>query len=141
MQATIYLGSKCNMSCAYCHREADEKKDGISDDFLQRLKEMKPERVKFMGGEPTLYMEEIKMVVAALPEAEFAISTNGMNLEEYLPYFRDHRFLIVISYDGCENKERGYDPFTKLIDYPWLAVSTNIYHRNTDFKAILKSFA
>ena len=34
----------------------------------------------------------------------------------------------------------GYDPFTALWDYPDLAVSTTLYHGNTDLGAIMAKF-
>lgn len=35
---TIYLGSKCNMNCAYCHREPDpEEAKGLPPEFYERL--------------------------------------------------------------------------------------------------------
>ena len=141
MQATIYMGSKCNLNCAYCHREEDERETGLSANLLEQLKKQDNLTVKFMGGEPTLYMDEIKQVVAALPKAKFAICTNGVNLEAYLPFFKKHDFLVCISFDGGKNSERGFDPFTKLIDYPKLAVSTTLHHGHTDLRSIITSFA
>lgn len=138
---TIYLGSRCNLNCAYCHREASESESGISDNLLEYVRGRDDIRIKFMGGEPTLYMKEIEKIVAAAPKAKYAVSTNGVGLKQYLPFFRKHQFLICISYDGAVNDLRGYDPFTKLIDYPWLAVSCTLYHGNTDFQRIIKSFA
>ena len=139
-QITLYLGSQCNLHCAYCHREASDGEGGISDDFLDRLKKNPPSSIKFMGGEPLLYMKEIRKVVAAVPKAKFAVSTNGIGIEKHLEYFREHRFQICISYDGAEKDLRGYDPFTALWDYPDLAVSTTLYHGNTDLGAIMAKF-
>ena len=53
---SIYLGSKCNMNCAYCHRESSESETGVSDKLLNYIKERKIYRIAFFGGEPTLYM-------------------------------------------------------------------------------------
>ena len=66
------------MNCAYCHREPDpEEAKGLPPEFYERLKTMAregPLTVKFMGGEPTLYMDTIKKVVAAVHGATFAIA-------------------------------------------------------------------
>lgn len=141
---TIYLGSKCNMNCAYCHREPDpEETKGLPPEFYERLKTMDregPLTVKFMGGEPTLYMDTIKKVVAAVPGATFAIATNGKNLETFLPFFRTHHFKIALSYDGGDVDLRGFNPLEKLVDYPCLSISTTIFHGNTDFRKILAQF-
>lgn len=137
MQYTVYLGSKCNMNCPYCHREEGEEWE-ISATLLERLK--KADFVRFMGGEPTLYMGEVRKVVEACPNAKFAITTNGMLFDKYKDYFMEHKFQVCFSYDGASNL-RGFDPFTKHLDYPWVAVSCTLYHGNTDFKSILLAFA
>lgn len=144
-QVTIYLGSHCNLQCPYCHRQAgaDEQK-GLPTDFFVRLQALQkdgPLKVKFMGGEPTLYFSAVQKVVQTVPKAHFAIATNGVDLDKYLPYFRQHDFLLCLSYDGAPIDVRGHDPLSHLLDYPKLAISTTIYHGNTDFRAILQRFA
>lgn len=141
---TIYLGSRCNMNCAYCHRETDpEETKGLPPEFYEQLKTMAregPLTVKFMGGEPTLYMDTIQKVVEAVPGAHFAVATNGKDLEKYLPFFARHRFRIALSYDGGDRDLRGYDPLTRLLQYPHLSISTTIFHGNTDFRKIIGRF-
>lgn len=136
---TIYLGSRCNLNCVYCHRKADEKEPVISDALLTYLKSIKDLQVRFIGGEPTLYMDEVKKVVEAVPDARFGITTNGLLFDRYREYFLNHHFQVCISFDGNESL-RGYDPFQHVMDYPWLAVSCTLYHGNTDFGKILKAF-
>lgn len=97
---TIYLGSRCNLDCAYCHRKADEKEPVISEALLTYLKSIKELQVRFIGGEPTLYMDEVKKVVAALPNARFGITTNGVLFDRYREYFLNHHFQVCISFDG-----------------------------------------
>lgn len=141
---TIYLGSRCNMNCAYCHRETDpDEVKGLPPEFYKRLQKMErdgPLTVKFMGGEPTLYMGTIRNVVEVVPGAHFAVATNGKDLERYLPFFAQHQFKIALSYDGGERDLRGFDPLTHLLQYPDLSVSTTIFHGNTDFRKILDQF-
>ena len=138
---TIYMGSRCNLNCSYCHREKSDNEQPVSDRLLDYVRGRNDILIKFMGGEPTLYFDQIKRVVEAAPEASYAISTNGVNLERYLPFFREHRFLVCISYDGSGDGIRGYDPFMKLLNYPWIAVSCTLYHGNTDFRRIIANFA
>lgn len=140
-RVTIYLGSRCNLSCAYCHREIEKEEPHISDELIRYIKEKPQVAVKFMGGEPTLYMDEIQRVVDAAPHAEFSITTNGILFPKYREYFLSHRFLVIVSYDGSAHDLRGYDPFQHMVDYPWLGVSCTLYHGNTDFAAIQKRFA
>lgn len=137
---TLYMGTKCNLSCAYCHREGNPNEVVDTDRVIKALKKEKPERIKFMGGEPTLYMAAIKEIVAAFPGTDFCISTNGVDLEKYLDYFRKHDFMIALSYDGTDDDLRGFDPFKKVIDYPNLGVSCTVYHGNTDFAAMMEKF-
>ena len=84
MQITIYMGSRCNLNCAYCHREADANETKISSELFGKLQNVDDLTVKFMGGEPTLYLDEIKKVVKAVPKAKFIICTNGVNLDKYV---------------------------------------------------------
>lgn len=139
---TIYLGSKCNLNCAYCHREADKEETGVTEKLLKLLADKKPQEVRFFGGEPTLYMDDIKKVVSACPWAQFTVTTNGVLLSQHIEYFREHDFKIILSYDGTNEKDslRKYNPLKAVIEYPKLGVSTTLYHGNTDFKHILKNF-
>ena len=140
MKVTIYLGSKCNLNCAYCHKEITDDVQ-VSEEFIARLKTMDDLVVKFMGGEPLLYMDTIKRFITELPKAKFVITTNGVLLDEHIEYFRKHRVYICLSYDGAGDDIRGFDPFTKVLDYPWLQVSCVLYHGNTDLKKIYDDFA
>lgn len=133
---SIYLGSKCNLDCKYCHREATEE-HGVTDTLLEKIKDA--DRITFIGGEPTMYMDEIKKVVDNT-HAKYAITTNGVNFDRYRDYFKKHDFFVCISYDGNESL-RGYDPFTHVIDYPKLGVSCTLYHGNTDFHKIMRVFS
>lgn len=143
-RVTIYLGSRCNLSCEYCHREAEENEDkGLPESFYIWLKEMAEQdslSIKFMGGEPTLYFSTIEKIVNTVPDADFCIATNGLNLDQYLPFLEAHNFTIVLSYDGSDTDLRGFDPLSKLFNYPQLSISTTLYHGNTDFHKILQHF-
>lgn len=138
---SIYLGSRCNMHCVYCHREADIIEPALSQKVIDLVKGRDDLIIKFMGGEPTLYIDDIKKVVEAAPECEFQIATNGVGLKDFLPYFQEHNFRIVLSYDGGEKDLRGYDPLAELLDYPYIDISCTLYHGNTNFANILRNFA
>lgn len=138
---TVYLGSRCNLDCAYCHREASPGEGHVSDALIARIGNMRG-RVKFYGGEPLLYMDEIRRVVESSPDHLWAVATNGKGIEEHLPFFRKHRFLVCLSWDGTDGAGlRGFDPLTKPIGYPDVAVSCTLCHGNCDFSAILRNFA
>lgn len=143
MKITIYLGSRCNLNCAYCHREADGVEPVVSQKLLDLIGDGENKVVRFMGGEPMLYMDAVKQIVASAPKADFMITTNGKDLEPHLPFLAEHNFYITVSYDGAGEQEslRGYDPFTRLLNYPRLGVSCTIYHGNTDLQKIMRRFA
>lgn len=142
---TIYLGNRCNLNCTYCHREG-EAEFSVSLFLLECLQELstKPEGlcIKFIGGEPTLYMQEISTVVKAVPHAEYCITTNGILLEQYADFFKRHKFKIVISYDGENgNLKRGIDPLkNSLEDYSSVSISTTICKDNYDLTQLIKDF-
>lgn len=137
---TIYLGSKCNLHCAYCHREAEAAEHGVTDKLLRLIDDFQPQEIRFLGGEPTLYMSNIEKVVAHYPKAKFAITTNGVLLSRYIDYFREHNFRITVSFDGGAENLRGFDPLQQAIDYPDFSVSTTLTHGNIDFDTILQKF-
>lgn len=135
------MGSNCNLNCEYCHRQKSDNEPIVTQDFLYHIQNTDYTNINFFGGEPTLYMDQIKKIVDVKPNATFRITTNGILLDKYIDYFRENEFLVCISYDGQNKGKRGYDPFTKVLNYPWLAVSCLIYHGNTDFKKILNNFS
>ena len=136
----IYLGSKCNMNCPYCHREQNGQEFGVSQKLLDYVKN-KECLIIFKGGEPTLYMDDVKKIVEAANKAKFRVNTNGKLLDKYADYFKEHNFQVCISYDGDNNELRGYDPFSKSIDYPDLGISSTLCHGNIDVEKILDNFA
>lgn len=137
---TIYLGSKCNLNCAYCHREHDKNEHGITDDLLKLIDDYQPQEIRFLGGEPTLYMDDIKKIVAHYPRAKFAVTTNGVLLAQYIDYFREHNFRVTVSFDGGAENLRGFEPLQQTVDYPDFSISTTLTHDNTNFDAILRKF-
>lgn len=140
--ATIYLGSKCNLNCSYCHREVKENEDKVSDRLINQLKKQNVDRIKFMGGEPLLYIKEIKKVVNEFSNknVEFSLTTNGILLNTYKDYLKKHNFLICVSYDGNNELRQDYDPFTNVLDYNKLSISCTIHNKNTNFYEIIKRF-
>lgn len=137
-EIVIYLGSKCNMNCAYCHRESSFHESNVSNKLLD-LVSQEPCKISFKGGEPLLYIDEIKKVVNASPFSNFVITTNGTLFDKHKDYLAQHNFLVCLSYDG-ENSLRDFNPLTKPIDYPRLGVVTTLYHGNCDLEKIINDF-
>jgi uncharacterized protein len=132
----IYLGSDCNLNCSYCHRERGAIEQPITKDFLMKL-ETFDGIIAFRGGEPTLYIDEIKKIVNIAKNADFQITTNGILLNKYIDFFKKYNFKVSLSYDGTNI--RPYNPMTKYIDYPHIT-TTNILSNKTDFNQILDNF-
>ena len=108
----IYLGSRCNASCPYCH--ANKETDSITSPSLRLLTWLKDNdspqlSIKYLGGEPLLYLDCIDKIYEAAPQAQHTIMTNGLLLTDSLvDYFNRRKFTIVVSFDGIRGI-RGYD--------------------------------
>lgn len=125
----IMLGNECNLSCKYCLQHALVKNPISHEinpdiyDFIEEVCSEKPEndtlQIQFFGGEPLLFFENIKSIVAELEKRNlpirFSVMTNGklMN-QEMVDFFNSHEVFPCVSYDGKNvMKTRGYDPFQK----------------------------
>lgn len=118
----------------------DKNEHGITDDLLKLIDDYQPQEIRFLGGEPTLYMDDIKKIVAHYPRAKFAVTTNGVLLAQYIDYFREHNFRVTVSFDGGAENLRGFEPLQQTVDYPDFSISTTLTHDNTNFDAILRKF-
>lgn len=133
----IYLGSKCNLNCPYCHREVRDNEGSVSSKLLDFIKGKKF-NISFRGGEPLLYMSDIKSIVESSPDSKYTIVTNGVLVNDCIDFFKEHNFNVNISFDG--NSVRGYNPFNNLSrDYHYGIVSA-ISHGNVDLDSIFKEF-
>jgi len=136
---SIYLGSKCNMNCSYCHRIESEEENHISDELIAHLKSMGKIHISFFGGEPTLYMDDIKRVVEAMPENSYRITTNGILFDKYREFFLKYNFKVAFSYDG-NNALRSKDILDHPIEYPFVNISCTLFHGNTNLEYIMHQF-
>lgn len=118
----------------------EKNEHGITDDLLKLIDDYQPQEIRFLGGEPTLYMDDIKKIVAHYPRAKFAVTTNGVLLAQYIDYFREHNFRVTVSFDGGAENLRGFEPLQQTVDYPDFSISTTLTHDNTNFDAILRKF-
>lgn len=123
----IILGKACNFKCRYCIQKCNPPvhltKSPSSQliDFLQMLAERQPRqqgimgelKVNFFGGEPLLYFDAIKEVVARVdrPNLKWSIVTNGSLLtEEIVAFCNEHDIRVLLSYDGkWTEATRGID--------------------------------
>lgn len=115
----LQLGFSCNMSCSYClqskapKRKFDETK---AKQLVEKLKntDLTFARVEFWGGEPLVYLEEIKYILehnTNLPSDGYVIITNGSLLtKDLVEYLTNHGVMITISHDAQGQSIRGKDP-------------------------------
>lgn len=118
---TIQLGFSCNMSCSYCLQSKAKKvnfNQEHCDKILEQLNntDLTNTKIEFWGGEPLLYIEEIKYIVEHLTikPHHFVIITNGMLLTlDLVKYFIDNNFNITLSHDAQGQDVRGKEPLEK----------------------------
>lgn len=110
----LHLGNKCNLNCTYCYSEKKPKemsiktgiravnfsRDLISAGFYNSI------TIGFSGGEPLLYFETIKTIVAYARSNninKFIICTNGILLDKRkVKFFAENNIVPEISIDGIK---------------------------------------
>lgn len=112
---TIYLimGLKCNFSCSYCCNRARERDfpSRMSPELETFLTDTLPAElgdevrmVQFWGGEPLLYLNEIKRIISRIGHIknyQFMIVTNGSLLTgEIVDWMNAFGITCGISHDG-----------------------------------------
>lgn len=121
----IMLGQHCNLSCKYCMQhdliEHVLPNKNINKQIIDFIKinsdnKKKPIDVRFYGGEPLLYFNDIVTLVNELKHLNvtFSIITNGKLLNQKMINFfnnKNNKFTsIAISWDGPNSiKTRKYD--------------------------------
>ena len=141
---TIFLmmGNECNLNCRYClqhplveHPISHEINPDIYDFIEQVCRENinLPLDVRFWGGEPLVFLPNIKKVVneieyRGLPVSFSTMSNGKLVTNEVVDYFKEHNFNFAISWDGRNSiKTRGYDAFEEnkdiLFKIPHLSIS------------------
>lgn len=113
----IKLGHLCNNKCEFCFGidSFNKKKDNTK--LLNQLKEVvkiKPKKVFFSGGEPTLYYKSILKIINILNINSFGIITNGR-------VFSDENVVRKLVDAGLDEvyvsiygKEKNHDATTKV---------------------------
>jgi MoaA/NifB/PqqE/SkfB family radical SAM enzyme len=113
---TLVLSDTCNFSCPYCPQRRGKAALQIEDiasflDFLRPRLE-KEVWLGFYGGEPLLNWPLVENTVAYAEKNFkhrflFTLTTNGSLLKkEHILFFKEHRFDLVLSYDGLAQKNR-----------------------------------
>lgn len=126
----IMLGQECNLACKYCIQHEIKTVQlchKINPDVISWIIDISKDRkepvdIRFYGGEPLLFWQDIQEMVKALEEAhanaKFSTITNGKLLTEaHVDYFNEHDFGVGISWDGVNSiKTRGYNVMAEKED-------------------------
>ena len=117
---SISLGLKCNLSCNYCLQDKipKEKTNYLEIDKMLRNIEQKDfntlshTMIEFWGGEPLLYLDEIKYIVENLKVKPlvFSIVTNGTLINvDFIKYCIEKNIILCLSHDAQAQHNRGKD--------------------------------
>lgn len=113
--ASLMISGACNLACRYCFNNGGalsvQQEPFMSWEVARRAVDFLQEHssgqigVDFFGGEPLLNWPLIKQTVAYCASTgrdwQYSMITNGTLIdEEIADFLAEHRFHIVISYDG-----------------------------------------
>lgn len=134
----LYVTDKCNLSCAHCWIDCDNKKNHFINTvqlkyMLNSLMELGLKRVNITGGEPTLHRDLLSIVKMFYEKnVTIYLNTNGILLSDAmcseLSRYKDKVFCSV-SVDGAKAEthdmirgchgayDRTLDGIKRLIDY------------------------
>ena len=120
----FYLGSACNYRCSYCRQWEHSKLEHLTDDEIDQAvsritnlvnKHTHPSQVtvQWWGGEPLLYIEDIKKIYNKLPKGtKQQFTSNGSLLtDDIVNWMIANHSSFVLSHDGPGQHLRGTDPY------------------------------
>lgn len=111
----LMMGKACNFRCRHCVQEGQIKDNASSTTivdekvfgYLEHLTAIRPDclsklNMMFWGGEPLLYMDVIKSVIARMGDKlSYSIVSNGELLtKELVEFFNVHGVRYILSNDG-----------------------------------------
>jgi putative peptide-modifying radical SAM enzyme len=125
MNFYVTLTTNCNQRCKYCYGKSCEDFGsdfhGLTIDYsvpssvnyqidaLRKFLEHDSDPVLiFYGGEPLLKMNSMKETMDAIPNAHFAIQTNGLLLDRLESEYLNRLDSIFVSLDGDEKTTDHY---------------------------------
>lgn len=107
---TVFLSEKCNLNCTYCNQDKGSKTSIDPYLFLEEYRRVRTEfpdeliQIDFFGGEPLLFMDLIKTIIAETEndgQIQYGMPTNGLLLtDEILEYLVEKNVSISLSFDG-----------------------------------------
>lgn len=123
---TIFLmmGNECNLNCRYClqHPLVEHPiSHDINPDIYKFIEQVCrenftiPLNIRFWGGEPLVFLPNIKKIVNELEKRELPVNFSTMSngklvTTDLIEYMKLHKFNFAISWDGRNSiQTRGYD--------------------------------
>lgn len=109
--ANIAITNYCNLKCPYCFADdmiCEKNKTMNIEDYVKILKYLtetnKEHHIGIIGGEPTLHPQFKEILIESnhcgiTNNVNFTLFTNGIELEQYIPYIGDKIKILI----NCNN--------------------------------------
>ena len=132
--ANIAITNYCNLKCSYCFADDmihQANKTMSIENYIKILKYLteqnKETNIGIIGGEPTLHPQFKDILIetnqcGAVNNINFTLFTNGIELEQYIPYIGDN-IKILINCNNLFNTEQTksfYSTLTHCAELGWL---------------------
>ncbi len=144
------VAPKCNIQCNYCNRKYDcvnESRPGVTSALLtpkkalayvEEVKKIEP-RITVVGiagpGDPFANaeetMESIRLINEKFPDMIFCLSTNGLNLYDYIDE------LAEVGVSHVTLTINAIDPAITAKIYSWVRYKKRVLHKEAGAQAIL----
>lgn len=122
----IMLGFSCNFKCKYCMQHEFKTITSVTYNkdilkFIEKYADIRKSKdedlsIVFFGGEPLLFLDEIKSIVYGLKHISnitYSMITNGSLIDDSnISFLNDNNIFLTISWDGRTSKDsRNIDIF------------------------------
>ena len=124
----LTLTQQCQLSCKYCGSDTNDDIEEYNPHpqdlnydlkYLQKFASNPNLIICFYGGEPLLQLGIIEKVINQLPNATFALQTNGLLLSKIKEEVLHRIHTILVSIDGNDettDANRGKGTYSKVIE-------------------------
>jgi radical S-adenosyl methionine domain-containing protein 2 len=111
LTANLFITKTCNYRCKFCFAQFPQHSSGIQlpvdkwKAIITSLAERSLKRVTLVGGEPTLYLPELREMIQHAKKCglETSLVTNGKKLEELLSRPEDRPDMVGLSLDSVDS--------------------------------------
>lgn len=162
MANNIAINNYCNLKCSYCFASdmiREENKTMSLETYIKVLKYLtefnQEKNIGIIGGEPTLHPQFKEILIesnqcAIANNVYFTLYTNGINLEQFLPYIGDNIKILLNCNDLSDENQMlnfcatlkhcqelgwldrkvtcGCNLYLDEYDYPWIWAIADVFH-------------